>query len=185
MTKAIRKQDLNPRFMQTLKPEVKGFLVWDAKQGGLALSVRPSGRMSWKAIYNHHGRTRWYTIGSTEKIGLAEARKLAANIMARAALGEDPQGEKKEAARRKPPTFEALAARYVEEHAKKTNRSWKQADYLIRAHLLPRWRGKNVAAISRADVKELLREIKAPVVANQALAAASAVMSWAIKEEIG
>ena len=105
--------------------------------------------------------------------------------MARVALGEDPQGDKKETARRKPLTFEALAERYVEEHAKKTNRSWKQAHYLVRKHVLPRWRGKSITTISRADVKEIMRGIKAPVVANQALAAASAIFSWAIKEEIG
>ena len=187
MTKAIRKRELSSRFLQTLKPEAKGFLVWDAKQGGLALSVRPSGHMSWKAIYNHHGRTRWYTIGSTGKIGLAEARKLAAKIMARAALGQDPQGEKKEDARRKSAivTFEVLAGRYVEEHAKKKNKSWKQADYLVRKHLLPRWKGKEANTISRADAKAIMNAIKAKVVANQVLAAASAIFSWAIKEEVG
>jgi Arm DNA-binding domain len=188
MSKAIHKRVLSPLFLRKLKPTATGFMIWDAKQGHLALSVRPSGHMAWKAIYNHHGRTRWYTIGTfklpdgTETIGLAEARKVASHIMARAALGEDPQGEK--AARWKPMTFEILAARYVE-YAKKKNRSWNQADYLVRTHLLPRWKGKGITAISRADVKELMREIKAPVVANQALAAASAIFSWAVKEEIG
>jgi hypothetical protein len=149
MTKAIHKRELTPRFLQTLKPKERGFLVWDAKQGGLALQVQPSGHMSWKAIYRHRttGRTRWYTIGSTDKIGLADARRAAANIMARVVLGEDPQGDKKEAVRRKSVTFGALATRYVDEHAKKSNRSWKQADYLVRKHLLPRWRGKSIGAI--------------------------------------
>jgi len=185
MTKAIHKRVLTARFLQTLKPQRHGFLIWDAEQGGLALSVRPSGHMSWKAIYNHHGRTRWYTIGSTEKIGLADARKLAKTIMAQAALGEDPQAKKKEEAGRKSFTFEALAARYVEEVAKKNNRSWKQSAYLIREHLIPRWKGKDVKAVTRDDVKALMKAIQAPVVANQALAAASAIFSWAIDEEIG
>src|SRR5262245_41604147 len=117
MTKAIRKYQLQPTFRKDIRPEARGFLIWDAKQGGLALSVQPTGFMSWKAIYNHRGRTRWYTIGSTEKIGLAEARKITQKIMGQVALDQDPQGEKKEAARRASAviTFEGLATRYVEE----------------------------------------------------------------------
>jgi integrase len=185
MTKAIHKRELTPRLLQTLKPQAHGFLIWDEKQGGLALSVRPSGHMAWKAIYNYHGRTRWYTIGNLQKIGLSQARDLAKNIMARVSLGQDPQGDKKEAARRKPITFDTLAARYVDEHARKKNKSWKQADYLVRQHLLPRWKNKDVNAISREDVEAMMGEIKAPVVANQTLAAASAIFSWGIKKKIG
>jgi integrase len=55
---------------------------------------------------------------------------------------------------------------------------------LIRKHVLPRWRGKDINAISRQHVKEIIRGIKAPVVANQALAATSAIFTWAIKEEV-
>ena len=98
--------------------------------------------------------------------------------LARAALGQDPQAEKKGSTRRvNHVTFEALATRYVEEHAKKNNRSWKQADYLIRTHVLPRWREKEHRQHLRADVKEPMREIKAPVVANQTLAATSAIFT--------
>src|SRR5262245_10245865 len=166
MTKAIRKYELQPTFKKDIKPEARGFLVWDARQGGLALCVQPSGHMSWKAIYNYHGKTRWYTIGRTEKIGLAEARKITQKIMGQVALGQDPQGEKKEAARRASAiiTFEMLAAQYVEQHARTKNRSWRQADYLVRKHVLPRWRGKDINTISRADVNALFRGIKAPVV---------------------
>jgi hypothetical protein len=35
----------------------------------------------------------------------------------------------------------------------------------------------------RADVKALMASIEAPIVANQALAALSAIFTWAIKEE--
>src|SRR5262249_32022236 len=61
---------------------------------------------------------------------------------------------------------------------------WRQADKLVRSHLLPRWANLDAASIKRADVKALMREIDAPVMANQVLAAASAIFSFAIKEEI-
>ena len=39
--------------------------------------------------------------------------------------------------------------------------------------------------IARSDVKEIMRTFKSPIVANQTLAAASAIFSWAIREEVG
>jgi integrase len=183
-TRSKTKDQLTELYVQKLKPESRRYLVWDTKQGGLALQVRPNGHRSWKCIYSLHGRVRWYDIGAANKIGLAKARKLAADVMYEVAKGKDPQAEKR--ATRSAGTFEELAARYRDEYAKKENsKSWQQADYLVRKHLLPRWGSKLPANITRSEVKAVMREIGAPVVANQTLAAASAIFTWAIKEEFG
>jgi integrase len=176
------KRDLTELFLQKLQPQPRRFLVWDGKQRGLALAVRPNNRRSWKCIYSVRGRVRWYTIGPADVIGLAEARKRAAKIRVAVADGKDPQAEKR--AERGVGTFAELARRYVEEYAKSKNKSWAQADALVRKHLLPRW-GKLVPSnITRDDVKRLKAAIKAPIVANQTLAAASAIFSWALREEV-
>ena len=77
-----------------------------------------------------------------------------------------------------------VARRYVEEHAKKHNKSWEQADTLVRRFAIPRWGKLQAAAITRADVKTLMGKIAAPISANQTLAAISAVYTWAVKEEL-
>jgi integrase len=77
-----------------------------------------------------------------------------------------------------------VARRYVEEHAKKRNKSWKQADALVAKHLLPRWGKLDVTGIRRPDVKAVMVDIAAPVLANQVLAAASAIFSWAVRQDI-
>ena len=41
-----------------------------------------------------------------------------------------------------------------------------------------------VTAIARADVRAMMIRIEAPIVANQTLAAASAIFSWAVRQEI-
>jgi hypothetical protein len=64
-------------------------------------------------------------------------------------------------------------------------RSWRQADYLIRRQVLPRWAKLRAADITRSDAKTLVAGIMAPTVANQTLAACSAIYAWAIKEESG
>ena len=54
----------------------------------------------------------------------------------------------------------------------------------MRRHLLPSWGKLKASAITRADVRAMMIRIEAPIVANQVLAAASAIFSWAIRQEI-
>ena len=102
--------------------------------------------------------------------------------MLEVATGRDPVAERR--AERGAGTFAELANRYLEEHAKRKNKSWKQADALVRRHLLPRWGKLEAKSISRVDVRAMTGRIAAPIVANQVLAAASAIFTWAVNQEI-
>src|SRR5262249_40439133 len=85
----------------------------------------------------------WLHLGDAGAIGLADARTLAAEAMLAVARGNDPAADKR--VERGAGTFADLAARYVELCAKKNNKSWKQADALVRRYVVPRW-GKLQAA---------------------------------------
>ena len=182
MRRKAHKRKLSELTVKRLQPTQKPFLVWDTKQSGLALRVRPTGARSWYCVYSRHGRPRWYRIGDANAIGLADARMLAGEAMLAVAKGGDPAADRK--ADRSRGTFAELATRYVEEYAKRNNKSWMQADALVRRHLIPKWGKLQAAAITRSDVKAMKASIEAPIVANQTLAAASAIFSWAIKEEL-
>jgi integrase len=54
----------------------------------------------------------------------------------------------------------------------------------VRKYLLPRWAKLDIGSIRRADVKAAMAAIAAPILANQVLAAASAIFSWAVQQEI-
>jgi integrase len=179
-TKAADKRKLTELFVRKAKPRATAYLVWDTHQRGMALRVQPSGSRSFVAVYSRYGRPRWLTLGN--KIGLSDARALAAEAMLAVAKGGDPAAEKK--AERSAGTFADLASKYVEQYAKKHNKSWKQADALVRRFALPRWGKLQAATITRGDVKQMMARITAPVVANQTKAAVSAVFSWGIREEI-
>jgi integrase len=179
---AANRRKLSDLFLKRLKPQERHFTIWDTHQRGLAVVVQRTGHKAWKCIYSFHGRPRWYHIGDADAVGLADARKLAARVMFQVAEGKDPCAERK--AERSKGTFEDLANRY-REYSQRKNKSWKQADALVRRHLLPRWAKLRAADISRADVKSLIRRIEAPIAANQTLASASAMFSWAIREEFG
>ena len=184
-----RKHKLTSLFVEKAKPEEHGYLVWDTLQKGFVLSVRPTGYKAFKCVYAFHRRVRWYHIADATAIGLADARALAAEVMLQRIKGSDPQAEKKKAkveemSERSKGTFQELAKLYLEEHAKKKNKSWRQPDALVTKHLLPRWGKLRAVDITKDDVKTTIAKIEAPVVANQTLAAASAIFTWAIDEEI-
>ncbi|MGE0038017.1 MAG: tyrosine-type recombinase/integrase [Xanthobacteraceae bacterium] len=179
---AARKSRLTELAVKRLKPKASTFLVWDTQQRGLALKTMPTGNKSWKVIYSFHGRPRWLHLGDANAIGLGDARTLAAEAMLAVAKGKDVAAEKR--AERGAGTFAELAERYVEDYAKRHNKSWKQAEALIRRYVEPRWGKLQAASISRADVRNLLAKIEAPVLANQILASVSAIYTWAIKMEI-
>lgn len=173
---------LSEVFIRKLEPRNAAYLVWDTYQRGLAIQVQSTGHKSWKCIYSFNGRPRWYTIGNADAIGLADARKLAGELAYKVAQGADPCADKK-AARGKG-NFGEVAARYVNEHAKLRNKSWRQADALVQRHLLPRWAKLQANTITRQDVRAAIQAIAAPIVANQTLHAASAIFKWAVREEI-
>lgn len=177
-----RKHKFTDSLIRKLKPQARPFAIWDLKQPGLAVLVQPSGHRAFKFVYSIKGRPRWYHIG-TAAIPVADARGFAADVLRAVVAGKDPAADKK--AERGGSTFAELAQAYVERHARKKNKSWAQADALVRKHLIPKWGKLQASAISRGDVKAAMAGIASPGVVNLTLASASAIFSWAIKEEVG
>jgi hypothetical protein len=133
-------------------------VYWDTIQRGLALSVQPSGHRAWKCVYTIRGRgARWYSIGNARGITLSDARKLASKILYQVAEGKDPHADR--LALRGRGSFEQVAKRYLEEHARKRNKSWRQADALVTRYLLPRWAKLDIGSIRRTDVKAAMAAI--------------------------
>ena len=134
--------------------------------------------------YRHGGRLRWYTVGSYGNIGISDAREAVRKIRAKAALGEDPQGEKM--ASREGETFKEVAERFIEEYAKKHNKAWSQKQRYLDAELIPAWGGRKAKDISREDVRAVFRKVsdRAPISANGMLAVASKLFVWAVEQEI-
>jgi integrase len=184
MRHAPRKQRLSELTITKSKPKATAYLVWDTRQHGLALRVQPTGRKSWQVIYSRHGRPRWMTLGRADSGGipLSDARTMAGEVMLAVAKGDDPAADRK--AERASGTFAELHEKYLDQHAKKHNKSWQQANKLIQSYVLPRWAKLQANTITRGDVKALMASIAAPISANQTLAAVSAIFTWAVKEEI-
>jgi integrase len=174
-----RKQNLTELAVSRTRPEPKPFNIWDQKAPGLVLRVQPSGHRAFKFVYANRDGSEWYHIG---QVGLSEARRIAAKLRLAVAEGRDPVAERK--AQRASGTFRELADLYLEQHAKKRNKSWPQARALVERFLLPRWSKLDAKSITRADVRQLVGKIDKPVLANAVLAAASAIFTWGTKQDL-
>ena len=143
-------------------------------------STRRAGGCSSSSTATVAGRAG--TTSATPRSGSPAPASSPPASSTRSPRAEDPAGERQ--ADRRAGTFGELADRYREEWSKRRNKSWKQADELVRRHLLPRWGHVRAKEITRANVRAAIGAIKAPIVANQTLAAASAIFSWAVNQEI-
>jgi integrase len=175
----VNKRTLTELFIKKVKPEPVAFTVWDARERGLCLRVLPSGTKNFKVVYSTRGRAWWYHVGW---IGLADARKVAQQVRLDVAHGKHPVAERR--AERSAGTFAELHERYLNEYAKKRNKSWRQAAALVERHLLPRWGTLRADSIMRKDVRAAVGRIASPTTANQTLAAASAIFTWGIAQEV-
>jgi hypothetical protein len=149
--------------------------VWDTDQEGLSVRIRPSGVKTFEVQYRHEGKLRWYKIERFGRIGLGEARIHARKVIAKAALGQDPQAEKM--ARRIGDTLSAIYPRYLEQKSSE-NKSWRQADKLMRRYVLPKLGGRKAKDITKQDMWALFDSLHdRPVLANSVMSAASAMFS--------
>jgi len=114
------------------------YMCSDAKLRGFGLRVYPSGVKTWFVRYKKDGAPRRFNLGTYPGVTLKSARTRAETTIGRLARGEDPQAERSE--QRSAPTFEDLAAGYLELHAKQKKRTWEEDLRILNHDLLPKWR---------------------------------------------
>jgi Arm DNA-binding domain len=154
-------------------PEKDRLEVWDTLLPGFGVRATPTGHKTFMAMYRARGVQRRLTLGNYPAVTLAAARKLARKAFAEVAEGRDPSVEKRERrGRGKADSFRAVAAEYLERHAKRHKRSWREDERLINRELLPQWGTRRISEISKADVLKLIDATsdRAPIMANRLLA---------------
>jgi integrase len=154
---------------------------------GLYLVVEPTGTKSWAHRYRRRGVPKKDTLGRAGEGGLALAAARHAVAAARHRLGRG--GDPATAPHPVAPAgvaanenIEAAVAAFLELHAyRKTRLNSAQAtEYSFNRFVLPAWRGRPVAGITRRDVIDLVETVAAaaPYSANRLLAALSKFFNW-------
>ena len=179
---------LTAKAVEAIKPAAARREIPDALLPGLYLVVQPSGAKSWAVRYRHGGRPRKHTIGPHPLFDLKAARTAGGKALRTAAEGRDPAGEKQTAPMQRD-SIEDVVAQFIERHVKRNYRAKpaKEAERLLRVHVLKAWRGRAIGSIARRDVREMLEpivEAGSPIAANRIHGIARRLFSWAVEHEI-
>jgi integrase len=178
--------NLGGRFAREVEVPRKGQTdYFDTEVTGLGLRVSAGGTKSWFVMYRYHGDRRRLTLGSSDNLSAAAARKLASRKLGEVATGTDPAAEKRAA--REAHSFAELAALYIDMHAKPKKRTWQEDQKMLDYDLLPAWRHLKAAEITRRDVNKVLDTITtrgAAVRANRVRALISKIFNFAIGRDI-
>ena len=158
------RQILTDALCRTKPPRSGRLEIADLRQAGLVLRITTAGARSFAYRFRHpHTRkTLRATIGPYPATTLEAARKRAKEMATQVADGTNPI-EARNAERNAAParTFQALADRYLNEHAQrhKRPRSAEEDRRNLTVHVLPKWAKRDFRAIRRADVIELIETI--------------------------
>jgi integrase len=165
--------------------------AWDAELENFGLRLRRGAdgvRRTYVVQYRAHGRTRRHTVGSADKLSLAQARAAAKRILARVALGHDPQAERDAKRVQAARSFSAVAAAYMATKAEqwrsgsvRTNRLYLTGPYFRPLHNVA------ISEISRADLAARLGTIRrdhSPATLVAAHSCISAMFAWAVTEAL-
>jgi integrase len=161
-------------------------IFWDDELPGFGLRLRAGGHRSWVLQYRTNGHTRRASIAVVAKLGPAEARQAARKLLARVALGGDPQEEKASRRRQASHTFRSVVDAYLAAKRPELRPiSYRISQLYLTGPYFERLHPLGITAITRADVATCIRAVvnkhSAPTAAA-ARRALSAFFAWAIAD---
>jgi integrase len=187
---AMRKT-LTDVLVRGAKPPGTGRLeLTDERCSGLAFRVTAGGVRTWCFRFRdpRSGKTTRATIGTYPDVSLARARERAEDLRREVADGRNPVARKRQERAEAPTkTFQALANRYLDEHARRFKRSADADERNLRLHVLPEWSDRPYDEIARRDVISLVEKLIAvgkPVLANRVQALVSSIYSFALDADL-
>ena len=186
------RQILTDALCRTKPPRNGRLEIADLRQAGLVLRITFNGARSFAYRFRHPDtrKTLRATIGPYPATTLEAARKRAKDMAAQVADGTNPI-EARNAEREAAPTrtFQALADRYLKEHAErhKRPRSAEEDRRNLAVHVLPRWAKRDFRTIRRADVIEVIESIVSAgkhAAGNRVHSLISKIFSFAIDADL-
>jgi integrase len=189
---AAQQKALTKLIVERAAPEPeRDLFLWDSKVPGFGVRVYPSGKRMYVFQYRTKRRQqRRVAIGLHGPFTIDKAREAAADLYEAVRKGRDPADEQKTAARLAPDTIENVIGEFMQRYMAGKKRAQRYIEETRRnfdRHVLPRWRDRDIRAITRRDVIELLDRIVdegKPVAANRTLAAVRKLFNWALQRGI-
>lgn len=150
------------KYLQALKPRERRYEVIEPGRTNVRVLVEPSGRKTLYYVYKRDGERIYFRLGPFIKTtDLADLRSRVRQLDELRAQGTDPRAtrlaERHSAATAV--TVKEFAKRYLERHAVKHKRSWREDERILRMNVVPVWGARALRTIERADVRALIEDI--------------------------
>jgi Arm DNA-binding domain/Phage integrase family len=180
---------ITKRIVDGLVPRASEYTEWDSQLPGFGVRVRPTGAMSFVAVYRAGaGRVapkKRLTIGAVGKLTPDEARKAAQGILGAVALGRDPAAERRKVEAAPGTTLRAVVENYLVRGAfdrdKRPLRSVDAQRAIFERLVYPTLGARQIGEIKRSEITRLLETIedeRGPRMASLTLAYLGRVMNW-------
>jgi integrase len=181
---------LSARILGEISAGSKTAFYYDRALKGFGLKVTPHNFRTWFAEYRRKGAgrkasKRRFTIGSASTLTAEQARRAASDILARAALGEDPASER--SAARKGLTVSELADAFLSEHVEPKRKGSTAYYYRIILENLvkPKLGNTNASKVAPSDVAKLhLANRRRPYMANRMLAVIGSMYTFGSRRRL-
>jgi integrase len=155
----------------------------DTETIGLRLRVSSSGVKTFSLLRRvKNGPMERITLGRWDDIRCEEAQRRAKSLSGLIADGANPAELNR--ANKGEPTFSVLFAEYLERHARRAKRTWREDEQKYRDYLERPLGGKKISGISRTDLAAIHSSITRaghPTVANRVKDLVSSVFTRAIE----
>lgn len=149
---------LTKTIVDALESRARDYVTWCGQLAGFGVRTRPTGRKSYIAQYDFHGRTRKVTIGTHGAMTVDQARDKARAVLANAQLGVDEAETK--AKRRAEMTVAELCDEYLEEGCDKKKATTIATDKgRIARHIKPLLGTKKISDVARGDIERFMRSV--------------------------
>lgn len=187
-----KKNLFTDRYIKSLKPKKDQFKPVDIREGsgdGFAVTLFPSGEISFIYIYHFLGRKRRMTLGRYPHMSLSDAKKEHRDALKVLESGKDPALEKKtkKSDELNASTVNSLITEYLEVWAKPRKRSWKEDERMLIKDVKPHWGKRKASDITKRDVVLLLESITkrgASITANRTLACIRRMFNFGVERDL-
>lgn len=139
-------------------------IYWDDRLPGFGVRVHPSGHKTYVVKYRVGVTQKLVALANVELLSVEEARERARKMIVKALEHSSPT-----LAITREIQFGDFCTEYMDRHARRQKKSWKEDQRRIDKYLLPAWRDRLLISIKRPDVSALLDRVgaKFPIQANR------------------
>lgn len=143
---------LNVKTIEAFKPKEKRYEVHDLLCPGFSLRVYPTGRKVFTVKYRYGLKQRRLPIGVFPRLSLMQARDKAMEALRLVDDGIDPAARHRQLGMK----VETICEDFIRQYARPRNRSWKEAERILKREFVAVHGQRDIREVRRADILEMM-----------------------------